>query len=303
MFARLCVLFPTMTNFITSLKNAFELPDATGWIEIFLLTMIFYSTFRLFRRTRGAAIFSGLILVYGILYAVTSLSHLNVLNWVLSRIMIYLFLAFIIIFQPEIRRVLARLGRQSVWKNSGIASQEKLVEPITQAVLSLSKQKFGALIAIERDIGTRALQDTGTLLKSNVSAELLVSIFFPNSPLHDGGVIISGDRIRAAGCIFPLSEKEELSKTFGTRHRAAIGITEETDAVVIVVSEETGNISVAYNGRIRGEFTEERLHRALSSMLRRERTGLARFREKLKSGEAALSDTVLVNFSEDNDEE
>jgi diadenylate cyclase len=291
-----------MSNF-SLFKNVFETPTTSGWIEIFILTMIFYSTFRLFRRTRGAAIFSGLVLVYGILYAVTSLSHLDVLNWLLSRVMIYLFLAFIIIFQPEIRRVLARLGRQSVWKNSGIASQEKLVEPITKAVLSLSKQKIGALIAIERDIGTRALQDTGTLLKSIVSSELLISIFFPRSPLHDGGVIISGDRIRAAGCIFPLSEKEELSKTLGTRHRAAIGITEETDAVVVIVSEETGTISIAYNGRIRSGFNEERLSRALTAMLRRERTGLARFREKLKSGEASLSDTVLINFSEDNDEE
>lgn len=140
-------------------------------------------------------------------------------------------------------------------------------------------------------------------MHSTVSAELLATIFFPHTPLHDGGVIISGDRICAAGCLFPLSQKEELSKTLGTRHRAAIGITEETDAVVVVVSEETGAISVAYNGRLRRGLSEDRLRRVLLSMLSRERTGLAKFREKLQSGEAALSDTVLAPLTEEQNEE
>lgn len=284
------------------LSDAFELPDAPGWVEIFVLTAVFYSIFRLFKGTRGAAILSGLIILYGALYAITSLSQLNILNWLLSRIMLYLSLAFLVIFQPEIRRVLAKLGRQPMWRPNGIASQKSLVDPITQAVQVLSKRKIGALIAIERDIGTRALQDTGTKINSTVSAELLSTIFFPHTPLHDGGVIISGDRICAAGCLFPLSQKQELSKTLGTRHRAAIGIAEETDAIVIVVSEETGAVSVAYNGRLRRGLSEDRLHRVLSSMLRRERTGLVRFREKLKTGEADLSDTVLMNFSKEKDE-
>jgi diadenylate cyclase len=172
-----------------------------------------------------------------------------------------------------------------------------------QAVQLLSKRKIGALIAIEREIGTRALQDSGTRVNSVVSSELLATIFFPHTPLHDGGVIISGDRICAAGCLFPLSQKEELSKQLGTRHRAAIGITEETDAIVVVVSEETGSISIAYNGRLRRGLDEERLRRVLSSMLRREHTGLARFREKLKAGEADLSDTILMTFAEEKDEE
>ncbi|MCK4563076.1 MAG: diadenylate cyclase CdaA, partial [Verrucomicrobia bacterium] len=226
----------------------------------------------------------------------------NILNWLLSRVMLYLSLAFLVIFQPEIRRVLAKLGRQPMWRPNGIASQKSLVDPITQAVQVLSKRKIGALIAIERDIGTRALQDTGTRINSTVSAELLSTIFFPHTPLHDGGVIISGDRICAAGCLFPLSQKQELSKTLGTRHRAAIGIAEETDAIVIVVSEETGAVSIAYNGRLRRGLSEDRLHRVLSSMLRREHTGLTRFREKLKTGEADLSDTVLMNFSKEKDE-
>jgi diadenylate cyclase len=285
------------------IKELFDLPSFAGWVEILVLAAMFYYVFRLFKGTRGAAILSGLIIVYGALYAITVLSHLDILNWLLSRLMLYLSLAFVVIFQPEIRRVLSKLGRQPMWRSNGIASQKSLVEPIMQAVLLLSKRKIGALIAIERDIGTRALQDTGTRINSSVSWELLATIFFPHTPLHDGGVIISGDRMCAAGCLFPLSQKEELSKMLGTRHRAAIGLTEETDAIVVVVSEETGAISIANNGRLRRGLEEERLRRVLSSMLRREHTGLARFREKLKAGEADLSDTVLMTFSEETNED
>jgi len=285
------------------LKELFDLPSMGGWVEIFVLAAMFYYVFRLFKGTRGAAILSGLIIVYGVLYVLTVVSHLDILNWLLSKLMLYISLAFVVIFQPEIRRVLAKLGRQRMWRANGIASQVALVEPITQAVQVLSKRKIGALVAIERDIGTRALQDSGTRLNATVSAELLSTLFFPHTPLHDGGVIISGERICAAGCLFPLSQKEELSKSLGTRHRAAIGITEETDAIVIVVSEETGAVSVAYNGRLRRGLDEARLHRVLSSMLRREHTGLARFREKLRTGEADRSDSVLMPFIEEQDEE
>jgi diadenylate cyclase len=282
--------------------DAFELPGVSGWIEILILATMMYFVFRLFKGTRGSAILTGLIMLFGILFAITSLSHLDVLNWLLSRLMLYISLAVVVIFQPEIRRVLARLGRQP-WRNNGMSSQMSLVEPIMQAVSILSKRKIGALIAIEREIGTRAIQDTGTRMHSTVSAELLATIFFPHTPLHDGGVIISGDCICAAGCLFPLSQKEELSKTLGTRHRAAIGITEETDAIVVVVSEETGAISIAYNGKLRRGLEEERLRRMLSSMLRRERTGLTRFREKIETGEADLSDTALMTLGEKQNEE
>jgi len=285
------------------LKELFDLPSMAGWVEILVLAAMFYYIFRLFKGTRGAAILTGLLIVYGVLYVLTIISHLDILNWLLSKLMLYISLAFVVIFQPEIRRVLAKLGRQRMWRPGGNSTQVSLVEPITQAVQVLSKRKIGALIAIERDIGTRALQDTGVKMNGLVSAELLATLFFPHTPLHDGGVILSGDRICAAGCLFPLSQKEEMSTTLGTRHRAAIGITEETDAIVIVVSEETGAVSVAYNGRLRRGLDESRLHRVLSSMLRREHTGLARFREKLRSGEADRSDSVLMSFIEEQDDE
>lgn len=284
------------------LKELFDIPNLAGWVEVLVLATMFYYVFRLFKGTRGAAILSGLVLVYGVLYTLTVVSHLDILAWLLSKLMLYISLAFVIIFQPEIRRVLAKLGRQPIWRPNQSSSQMNLVEPIMQAVLLLSKRKIGALIAIERDIGTRALQDSGTRMNSAMSAELLATLFFPHTPLHDGGVIISGDRICSAGCLFPLSQKEELSKTLGTRHRAAIGITEETDAIVVVVSEETGAISVAYNGRLRRGLDEARLRRVLSSMLRREHTGLARFREKLKENKMSVSDSVLMTFTEEQED-
>lgn len=269
----------------------FNTPGNEGWLEIIILTTLIYTLFRFLKGTRGSSIFTGLLVLLGALYAITSLVSLDVLNWLLSRFTLYLSLALIIIFQPEIRRALARLGRQP-WRKNSLDTQKNLVNPITQAVKTLSDQKIGALIAIEREIGTRAIQDSGTRLAATVSAELLTSLFFPRSPLHDGGVIIAGESICSAGCLFPLSQKEQLQKTLGTRHRAAIGITEETDAVVIVVSEETGAISLAYNGKLRRGLTVERFQRMLSSMLGRKQTGLTRFREKIDSGEALIADAA-----------
>ena len=137
----------------------------------------------------------------------------------------------------------------------------------TRGVQVLSEQKIGGLIAIERDVGTRATQETGVSIDSEVTPELLINIFYPRTPLHDGGVIIQNNRIVAAACVFPLSTRDEFSRSLGTRHRAAIGITEETDAIAVVVSEETGSISVAYRGRLRRGLDEDRLRRVLTSVL------------------------------------
>lgn len=282
--------------------NAIEMPDIFGWIEIFVLAVMLYYIFVLFRGTRGAAILSGMIVLFVALFVVTSLVHLDTLNWLLQKLMAYIAVAIVVIFQPEIRRALAQLGRQPNWRSNGLSSQLSMVDPLIKTVRLLSKQKIGALIAVEREIGTRNIQDTGIKLSSRISAELLSTIFFPRTPLHDGGVILAGGKIRAAGCLFPLSQKEELSKTLGTRHRAAIGITEETDAVVIVVSEETGTVSVAYNGRLRRGIEEEKLRRVLTSMLRRERTGVARFRKKLEE-EKTSAETNLLGFRRKDEEE
>jgi diadenylate cyclase len=180
-------------------------------------------------------------------------------------------LAFVIIFQQEIRRALAELGRPGVLgSGSGRGvKDDKIIAPLVKAVTTLSGQKIGALIAIERDIGLKSIEQTGVAIDSRVHPDLLCSIFFPRSPLHDGGVIIRDDRVQAAGCVFPLSQREELHRSLGTRHRAAIGITEETDALVLVVSEETGNISLAFKGRLSRGLDGERLQRMLARVLAR----------------------------------
>lgn len=251
-----------------------ENPGWSGALEILILATAFYLLLRFFRGTRGAAILSGLAILLLVLIVLTKFTNLLILNWLLQRLMVYLSLALVVIFQPEIRRALARLGRQG---NFLAAKKRKaLADPIAEAVQLLASRKIGALIAIEREMETRGIQDTGVRLNGEVSAELLVSIFYPGGPLHDGGVIISEDRIAAAGCVFPLTQNDQLARSLGTRHRAAIGLTEETDTVVIVVSEETGVISIAYNGRLKRGFDEPHLRRVLSSFLGRESGGLRR---------------------------
>lgn len=249
----------------------FTIPTLSAGLEVLLLWVIFYYLLKLLRGTRGAQVLSGLALALVFVLAFTYFLNLHTLNWIFSKFSVNLVLAFVIIFQPEIRRALAELGRPNMLGGSGASSSRDIVDPLVRAVKSLSEQKIGALIAIEREIGLRAVEETGVFIDSTVKPELVTSLFFPRSPLHDGGVVIRGDRVVAASCVFPLSQREELHRSLGTRHRAAIGITEETDALVVVVSEETGNISIAYKGRLSRGLDEERLRRLLSSVLSRQK--------------------------------
>jgi diadenylate cyclase len=242
-----------------------EFPGLNGWIEILCLTVIFYYLFFFLKGTRGAPVLTGLVLLFIGLIVLTRLIHLDALNWLLGRFSVYLAVAVLIIFQPEIRRALAELGKQHLFGNA--FSNETLVDQIVQATGYLAIRKIGALIAIEQAIGTRPIQETGVKLDSAVTPELLAGIFSPHAPLHDGGVIIAGNRMVAARCMFPLSEQDEFSKALGTRHRAAVGLSDETDAVVIVVSEETGLISVSHDGRLIQNLDEHHLRRFLSGLL------------------------------------
>ncbi len=244
--------------------------------EVLVLAAAFYYLILFFRGTRGAQVLYGFAVVIIVLMVATNFFRLDALNWVLQRFSVYLAIALVVIFQPEIRRALAELGKQPVF--GGAARERSLVDHVVRAVMMLAERKIGALIGIERDIATRLIQETGTRLDSLVTPELLASIFFPRTPLHDGGVIIRNDRIVSAGCVFPLSQQEQLSKTLGTRHRAAIGLTEETDAIVVAVSEETGTISVAYRGRLSRGLDEERLRRVLTSVLHRVGGGKSRLK-------------------------
>lgn len=250
-----------------SMFDQFPVPGLTGILEILVLAVLFYYIILFFYGTRGAQILLGFAVLFVTLLVLTQLFNLDALNWLLKRFSVYLAVAFIVIFQPEIRRALAELGKQHVFAST--ARERSLVDNIVQAVLLLAERKIGALIAVEREISTRAVLETGTRIDSLVTPELLASIFFPHTPLHDGGVIVQQNRVVAAGCLFPLSQRQELSKTLGTRHRAAIGLTEESDAIVVVVSEETGTISVAYKGRLTQGLDEGRLRRLLSAVLLR----------------------------------
>jgi diadenylate cyclase len=279
-------------------------PGPAGIVEILALAIMFYYIISFFRGTRGAAVLSGLILLLIALIVFTQAFNLNTLSWIIQRFSVYLAVAFLVIFQPEIRRALAELGKQSVFSNK--AAQRGIVDDIIQAVELLTERKIGALIAIEREIGTRYIQESGTAINAEVSPELLASIFFPHTPLHDGGVVVRGDRILAAGCMFPLTQRQEISRSLGTRHRAAIGFTEETDAVVIVVSEETGAVSLAYRGRLSRGIESERLHRILSTILARKATEKSRWSRMKDSLDltpegVARTDAVLAELSEDHE--
>ena len=236
-----------------------------GIIQILVLAIVYYYIFIFFRGTRGAQVLVGFVLLLAILNGLALGFGLKELSWLLGRIPFFLGFALLVIFQPEIRRALAELGRQPVFAVS--REKRNVVDHIVSSVLQLSEQRIGALIAAEREIGTRAIQETGTCLDAPVVPELLSSLFFPHTPLHDGGVIISGNRIAAAGCVFPLSQNMELHKQLGTRHRAAVGLSEETDAVIVIVSEETGTVSVCYRGRLSRGLDEDRLRRFLTALL------------------------------------
>ncbi len=262
--------------------NAIPLPEPSGLLEIVVLAMMIYYAILFIRGTRGAAILTGLAAVLVTLFLLTSVFDLAALRWLLQRISVTLAVAFLVIFQPEIRRALAELGKQHVFANTD--SERTMVEQVVQAVMNMAERKIGALIAIEREIGMRAIQETGTTLDAALSPELLQAIFYPKAPLHDGGVIVAQSRVIAAGCLFPLTQREDVEPSMGMRHRAALGLSEETDALIVVVSEETGTVSIAYKGHLSTGFDEDRLRRILSKVLlrvRRAKSRLARVKEQL----------------------
>lgn len=282
-----------------NLGHQIQWPGWTGLFEILLFAVAFYYVIIFFQGTRGVQILFGLALVLGVLIVLTKVLRLDTVNWLVSRASLYVAVALVIVFQPEIRRVLAELGRPHVFTSP--AAEREVVEHIVQASLMLSERKIGALIAIEREIGTRAVHETGVKMDSLVTPELLASIFYPHTPLHDGGVLIRGRRIIAAGCMFPLSTRGEISKALGTRHRAAVGLTEETDAIVVVVSEETGTISVAYKGRLSRGLDEERLRRLLCAVLLKPSSKLgrlARAREQLNLTPEGVARTDAASSEE-----
>ena len=236
-------------------------------IEIALLAMAIYYGYLYFRGTRGAKVLTGLAILFISLTLVSQILNLTVISWLLRSLTAFLAIALVVIFQPELRRALAELGSSQFF--SSATQKRETIDVITDAVFELASKQTGALLAIERDTAIRSFAESGVSIDCEISQELLLTIFFPKTPLHDGGVIIRNDRIIAAACIFPVSQREDLDRTLGLRHRAGLGITEESDAIAIVVSEETGNISICHRGKIERGFKPGQFEKRLSELLLR----------------------------------
>ncbi|HAO80314.1 MAG TPA: TIGR00159 family protein [Verrucomicrobia subdivision 3 bacterium] len=230
-----------------------------GWrpaLEILILAVLIYFVFKFVRGTRGWPVVIGFVVVLLTLFLVTTILDLKVLRWMLGSASVFIVFGALVIFQPELRRMLGELGNLPLFAST--SEQRESIEIIIQTCERLADVKIGALIAIEQSIQLQEAVEAGIKVDCDVTAEMLEAIFFPNNAIHDGGVIIKGDRIAYAACIFPLTQRTDLNKSLGTRHRAAIGLSEETDAVVVVVSEETGMVSHAYKGQlVRGVSLEE----------------------------------------------
>jgi len=236
-------------------------------IDVGLVAVLIYQFLILVRGTRAAPMLVG-VAALGLAFYFARLGELRTLDWLLSTLLPYVVFALIVVFQSEIRHALANLGsRLSLMRSS--SSVADVYDDIVLAANLFSQNQTGALIVIEREIGLRTYIESGVALDARLSYDLLATIFRPSAPLHDGAVIVQRDRIAAAACFLPLSMNPVLSTQLGTRHRAAIGITEETDAVAIIVSEETGTISVAVAGSVERELTVDRLRERLSTLLRR----------------------------------
>jgi diadenylate cyclase len=233
-------------------------------VEILLLAVGIYYAFMFVRGTRGWSVVIGFLLLLGFTLITWAL-NLEVVSWLMGKFFQFSAFAVLVIFQPELRRMLSELGNLRLFYTA--REQRENIEVIIQTVERLSEVRIGALIALEQAIQLHEVVESGIAVDCEATPEMLETIFFPNNAIHDGGVIIQGDRIAYAACIFPLTQRQDLNKSLGTRHRAAIGLSEETDAVVVAVSEETGLISYAYKGQLVRGVSEEELRAFLTSVL------------------------------------
>ena len=235
-------------------------------LDILLVAFIIYQLLQFIRGTHAVQMALG-ALVLVLLYWLSQLLHLETVNWLLRTFMPYLVFGIIVVFQSEIRKVLAQLGKTPLPGVFGSPRTEEVIDEVVLAATTLAAQRTGAIVVIERDMGLRSYIETGIALDAFVTYDLLISIFNPGTPLHDGAVIVQGNRVAAAACFLPLTVNPQLSRELGSRHRAAIGVTEDTDALAVVVSEETGVISLVVGGRIRRGLEAASLKAALLEAL------------------------------------
>lgn len=236
-------------------SNLFNYPDWRNLLDILIVATLIYQILRLFVHTRASSLVKGIFMMLAVTW-LSEVLQLNALNWLMLQVLNTGMLLLIVLFQPELRKGLEQVGRTGYWARLVGAGgkerreRERIVTELTNALTDLSRKRIGALIVVERRTGLSDVMESGTHLDAEISAALVENIFEPNTPLHDGAVIIKDGRIVAAACILQLTENTALSRELGTRHRAAIGVSENTDAVVLIVSEETGIISTARDGRL-----------------------------------------------------
>lgn len=238
-------------------------------IDIAIVAVCIYKLYMMIKETRAEQLVKGLVIIF-IFVKISDSLKLYTVNWVLENMMTALTIMIIVVFQPELRKILETIGRSNILTKSfaDIRGEkvDKCMEEIVHAVFSLSRQRIGALIIFERSTGLGDVVETGTVLNSVISSELLINIFIPNTPLHDGAVVIKNDTIKAAACFLPLSTEQSISKELGTRHRAAIGMSEKSDCLALIVSEETGGISIAEHGKINRYVDEPTLTKILTKL-------------------------------------
>ena len=234
-------------------------------LDIVFVAMILYRVLVMIKGTKAAQMLIGLGLLL-IASLLSSYLELYTVNWIIQSLWAQIVIVLIILFQPEIRRALAQMGEARFLSAFTPAEELKSLDEIVKAAVALANRKMGALIVIERDTSLKDFVEMGTLLDAKVSKDILLSIFHPSSPIHDGAVVIHGNRILAAGCFLPIALSAEVSRAFGTRHRAGIGLTEETDAIAIIVSEETGAISMAAAGKLQTQIDMENLRNRLTDI-------------------------------------
>jgi diadenylate cyclase len=240
-------------------------------VEVLILWLIIYHILLFFEGTRTMQVFRGIIVILIAFFLFEKL-NLQVLSWLMTKLFGISVIAILVIFHPEIRQGLARLGQRNIF---GTALREEeldlIFKELGNAIENLAKNKMGALVAIEKNVPLTAYVESGVLLDSLVSSELIEAVFTPNNPLHDGGLIIQNGRVVAAGCLFPLTHNQDLSRIYGTRHRAALGLGEVTDAIIVVVSEERGDMSLVYKGKFHRDLSREDLLSMIKEIIKLKR--------------------------------
>ncbi len=281
-----------MGSFFTTLFNNLKIVRVRDFIDIAIVAFAIYKGISLFRETRASKLIKG-ILVLIIFTQIARVMQLNTVNFILENTLQIGLIAILIVFQPELRRALEKVGTASIKKIIKINddSEENDIGEVCRAVSKLASSKTGALIIIERTTKLGDIMSSGIIIDSKISEGLLINIFVPNTPLHDGAVVIGDNRIKAAACFLPLTQDNTLSKELGTRHRAAVGISEVADCLAIVVSEETGKISLAHNGKIYRDFTGASLHKKINEFMESDRDNLTDNLKKIKK-DRILSRTV-----------